>query len=45
MDASIELYELNRSIIEQQGFLSVEAIAEKFNLINAFAENMKNNFS
>jgi hypothetical protein len=44
MDASIELYELNRSIIEQQGSLSGEAITEKFNLINAFAEDMKNNF-
>lgn len=44
MDASIELYELNRSIIEQQGALSADAIAEKLNLINIFADNTKNNF-
>ena len=44
MDASIDLYELNRSIIEQQGALDADAIAEKFNLINEFADNTKNNF-
>ena len=44
MDASIELYELNRSIIEQQGILDAEALAEKFKLINAFAADTKNDF-
>ena len=44
MDASIELYELNRSIIEQQGVLDADVLAEKFELINIFATNTKNNF-
>jgi hypothetical protein len=44
MDASIELYELNRSIIEQQGVLGADALAEKFELINTFAADTKNNF-
>lgn len=44
MDASIELYELNRSIIEQQGVLGVDTLAEKFELINAFAADTKNDF-
>ena len=44
MDASIELYELNRSIIEQQGVLSADALAEKFELINTFAVDTKNDF-
>ena len=44
MDASIELYELNRSIVEQQGILDAEALAEKFKLINAFAADTKNDF-
>ena len=43
MDASIELYELNRSIIEQQGVLA-DALAEKFELINTFAADTKNDF-
>ena len=45
MDASIELYELNRSIIEQQGVLDANVLAEKFELINTFAANTKNDFS
>ena len=44
MDASIELYELNRSIIEQQGILDADVLAEKFELINIFATNTKNDF-
>lgn len=44
MNGSIELYELNRSIIDQQGALDEVAIAEKFNLINTFADDTKNNF-
>ena len=44
MDASIELYELNRSIIEQQGVLSADTLAEKFELINTFAADTKNDF-
>ena len=44
MDASIELYELNRSIIDQQGALSEEDINNKFILINDFANNMRNKF-
>lgn len=44
MDANVELYELNRSIIDQQGALDAATIAEKFNLINTFAEDTKNNF-
>ena len=44
MDASIELYELNRSIIEQQGILSADMLAEKFELINIFAADTKNDF-
>ena len=44
MNGSVELYELNRSIIDQQGALDEVAIAEKFNLINTFADDTKNNF-
>ena len=44
MDASIELYELNRSIIEQQGALDEAPINEKYNLINLFAEETMNNY-
>lgn len=44
MDASIELYELNRSIIEQQGALDEATINEKYNLINLFAEETINNY-
>lgn len=44
MDASIELYELNRSIIEQQGILDTDTLAEKFKLIDVFAVNTKNDF-
>ena len=44
MDASIELYELNRSIIEQQGVLDADVLAEKFELINTFAVDTKNDF-
>lgn len=44
MDANIELYELNRSIIEQQGALDADALTEKFELINTFATNTKNDF-
>ena len=44
MDASIELYELNRSIIEQQGVLGADTLAEKFELINTFAADTKNDF-
>ena len=44
MDASIELYELNRSIIEQQGILNADVLAEKFELINIFAADTQNNF-
>ena len=44
MDASVELYELNRSIIEQQGVLGADALAEKFELINTFAVDTKNDF-
>lgn len=44
MDASMELYELNRSIIEQQGPLSKEVISEKMTLLNEFVEDTKNDF-
>ena len=44
MDANIELYELNRSIIEQQGTLDANVLADKFELINTFAVDTKNNF-
>ena len=44
MDASIELYELNRSIIEQQGVLGADELAKKFELINIFAADTKNDF-
>lgn len=44
MDANIELYELNRSIIEQQGVLDTDTLAEKFKLIDVFAANTKNDF-
>ena len=44
MDASIELYELNRSIIEQQGPLSKEALPEKMILLKEFVEDTKNDF-
>jgi hypothetical protein len=44
MDANIELYELNRSIIEQQGALGEENIADKCILINNFATNTNNKF-
>lgn len=44
MDANIELYELNRSIIEQQGALDADALTEKFKLINTFAADTKNDF-
>ena len=44
MDANIELYELNRSIIEQQGTLDVDILAEKFKLIDTFAADTKNDF-
>lgn len=44
VDASIELYELNRSIIEQQGVLSADALAGKSELINTFAADTKNDF-
>ena len=44
MDANIELYELNRSIIEQQGVLNADTLAEKFKLINIFAADTKNDF-
>ena len=44
MDASIELYELNRSIIEQQGTLNEEDIANKHILINDFHLDKNNKF-
>ena len=44
MDASIELYELNRSIIEQQGPLSKEVLPEKMILLKEFVEDTKNDF-
>lgn len=44
MDASIELYELNRSIIEQQGPLSKEALPEKMILLKEFVEDTNNDF-
>ena len=44
MEANIELYELNRSIIDQQGALSEEDINNKFILINDFANSMRNKF-
>lgn len=44
MDASIELYELNRSIIEQQGALDQKAIVKAHDVINVFADNTKNNY-
>lgn len=44
MDTSIELYELNRSIIEQQGILNADTLAEKFELVNTFAIDTKNDF-
>ena len=45
MDASIELYELNRSIIEQQGPMQdVDIIRSKFELIKNFANGTNNDF-
>ena len=42
MDASIELYELNRSIIEQQGIIKEEDIAYAMIELKNFVENTKN---
>ena len=41
MDASIELYELNRSIIEQQGVIKEEDIAYAMIELKNFVENKK----
>ena len=42
MDASIELYELNRSIIEQQGTIKEEDIARAMIELKDFVEETKN---
>ena len=42
MDASIELYELNRSIIEQQGTIKEEDIARAKKKKKNFVEETKN---
>ena len=45
MGANIELYELNRSIIEQQGPMQdVDIIRSKFELIKNFANGTNNDF-
>ena len=44
MEANLSLYELNRSIIEQQGALDTDTLAEKFKLIDTFAADTNNNF-
>lgn len=44
MDASIELYELNRSIIEQQGIIDSEVIPDKMAMMKKFVEETENKF-
>ena len=44
MEANIGLYELNRSIIDQQGPLNKENIPEKMTLLKEFVEDTRNNF-
>lgn len=44
MDASIELYEINRSIIEQQGTINPEDYLNRMDVINQFVEDTKNGF-
>ena len=45
MEANFELYELNRSIIDQQGAMEdIDIINSKFELIKNFANETNNNF-
>lgn len=44
MEANLSLYELNRSIIEQQGALDANTLTEKLKLIDTFAADTNNNF-
>lgn len=45
MEANFELYELNRSIIDQQGAIEdIDIIRSKFELISNFANETNNNF-
>lgn len=44
MEANLSLYELNRSIIAQQGTLDVSLVHEKMDMIKKFAEDTNNKF-
>ena len=44
MEASVSLYELNRSIIKQQGPLEEETIQSKINMLKNFSELTNNKY-
>lgn len=44
MEANLSLYELNRSIIAQQGILDTGLVHEKMGMIKKFAEDTNNKF-
>ena len=44
MEANLSLYELNRSIINQQGTLDCDKVPEKMRMIDQFAKDTNNKF-